>query len=364
MGRQTPLPAITTALSAAVTHAGNAPVKTPVPLTSGTSRFDPPSSVVEAKIVVIGAQGVGKTSLVNRFIDPNAPLSSQSTVGASFLTKKIHDPDTNTTVRLQVWDTAGQERFRSISRLYYRGAHAGILCYDVTNERSWEEMKDWLEEMRQNCEFSFNETRPGSGMILHVVGTKIDLCADDPSIRQVSFERTIAYVAEHLAGVNLAASTSSTPPLTMKPGNLSSHVVMQSPDSKRSSGFWTQDLGWDSCHEVSAQDNDGIEEVFRVISKKLIEQRNKREAFDQSQTPWTGTESGDYFAQRESRSATGGSMGSFRLGHGRRKSWLGLPGMTTGLGISGDSSHNIDEHEAAGTFTNDPEEARRQGRCC
>ncbi|KAJ9656559.1 hypothetical protein H2198_004908 [Neophaeococcomyces mojaviensis] len=359
MPRQAPLPAITTAITTAVTHAQNAPVKTPAPV--ALQPPGSPASAIEAKIVVIGAQGVGKTSLVNRFIDPTTPLSTQSTVGASFLTKKIHDPDTNTTVRLQMWDTAGQERFRSISKLYYRGANAGILCYDVTNERSWEEMKDWLEEMRENCEFSFNETRPGAGMVLHVVGTKIDLVADDPSRRQVTFERTIAYVAEHLAGVNLAASQSSTPPLAMRAGNLSATVIMQSPDSKRSSGFWTQDLGWDSCHEISAQDNDGIEEVFRVISKKLIDQRNKREAYEQAQTPWPGIDSNDYFSQKGSRSTNGGSTGSFRLGHGHRKSWLGLPGVAS-LGASGDGEFSEDNHNIR--YTKDPEEARRRGRCC
>lgn len=314
---------------------------------------------IEAKIVILGAQGVGKTSLVTRFLDPNAPISVASTVGASFLTKRIHDPDTNTTVRLQIWDTAGQERFRSISRLYYRGANAGILCYDVTNERSWEEMKEWLEEMRQNCEFSFNETTPGTGMVLHVVGTKLDLTYADPSTRQVPFERTIAYVAEHLAGVNLGTSTNSTPPLTMKASNLASTVIMPSSDSKRSSGFWTQDLGWDSCHEISAQENDGIEEVFRVISKKLIDQKNKREAYERSQTPWLGTDGSDCFTQKAPRSAVDGSTGSFRLGHGRRKSWLGLPGVTAGLSVDGDNSNYRNT-----MFTTDPEEARRRGRCC
>lgn len=314
--------------------------------------------------MVIGAQGVGKTSLVNRFIDPNASINVLSTVGASFLTKKIHDPDSNTTLRLQIWDTAGQERFRSISRLYYREAKACILCYDVTSERSWEEMKDWLEELRQNCELAFSERIPGSGtgMVLHVVGTKIDLVSTDPSRREVPFERTIAYVAEHLAGVNLAASTSSTPPLTMRPGNLSSNIVMQSPDSKRSSGYWTQDLGWDSCHEVSAQDNDGIEEVFRVISKKLIDQKNKKDAFERAQTPWLG-DGGDYFSQQGARSTNGGSTGSFRLGHAHRKSWLGLPSVTAGLGIGGDGGHDYGDGNVA-PFTTNPEEAKRRGRCC
>ena len=77
---------------------------------------------VEAKIVVVGSQGVGKTSLVHRYVQNTfAPPSTQSTVGASFLAKRVVDIDTSTVVRLQIWDTAGQERFRAMSKLYYRG---------------------------------------------------------------------------------------------------------------------------------------------------------------------------------------------------------------------------------------------------
>jgi hypothetical protein len=77
---------------------------------------------LEAKIVVLGSQGVGKTSLVHRYVkNAFTPPDLQSTIGASFLTKRVVDIDTSTVVRLQIWDTAGQERFRSISKLYYRG---------------------------------------------------------------------------------------------------------------------------------------------------------------------------------------------------------------------------------------------------
>lgn len=77
---------------------------------------------LEAKIVVLGSQGVGKTSFVHRYVkNAFTPPSTQSTIGASFLTKRVVDVDTSTVVRLQIWDTAGQERFRSISKLYYRG---------------------------------------------------------------------------------------------------------------------------------------------------------------------------------------------------------------------------------------------------
>ncbi|RMD40093.1 hypothetical protein DV735_g5039, partial [Chaetothyriales sp. CBS 134920] len=302
-----------------------------------------PSSVtsIEAKLVVLGAQGVGKTSLVSRYINPTVPLSKnvQSTIGASFVTKKITDPDTSTVVRLQIWDTAGQERFRSISRLYYRGAHACLLCYDVTNEQSFEEMKGWLREMKESGDSKQEEP------IIHIVGTKTDIVAEDPSRRQVPFERTIAYMAEHVGGVSQA----STPSLTTRTGNI------QSPDSKRSSGFWNQDIGWDSCHEVSAKDGEGIEEVFRVIARKLIEDKVKKE---------TGDASGlSHFAGDRSQvgdddyHGSAGQTGSFRLGYGdKRRSWLGLPN----VGLSGESENAA----GASSGARDAEEARKRGRCC
>ena len=75
-----------------------------------------------------------------------SPPSITSTIGASFLTKRVVDVDTGTTVRLQLWDTAGQERFRSITKLYYRGASAIILVYSIIDESSFEEMGRWLTE--------------------------------------------------------------------------------------------------------------------------------------------------------------------------------------------------------------------------
>lgn len=84
---------------------------------------------LEAKIVVLGSQGVGKTSLVHRYVkNAFTPPNTQSTIGASFLTKRVMDIDTSTVVRLQIWDTAGQERFRSISKLYYRGMRTMRFC--------------------------------------------------------------------------------------------------------------------------------------------------------------------------------------------------------------------------------------------
>ena len=76
---------------------------------------------LEAKIVVLGSQGVGKTSLVQRYVKNQFnPASTTSTVGASFQTKRVVDDESDTVVRLQIWDTAGQERFRFVLLLTSR----------------------------------------------------------------------------------------------------------------------------------------------------------------------------------------------------------------------------------------------------
>jgi small GTP-binding protein len=76
---------------------------------------------LEAKIVVLGSQGVGKTSLVSRYVKNQfTPASTTSTVGASFLTKRVVDDESDTVVRLQIWDTAGQERFRFVHSFLFQ----------------------------------------------------------------------------------------------------------------------------------------------------------------------------------------------------------------------------------------------------
>lgn len=96
------------------------------------------------------------------------------------MTKRVLDIDSGTTVRLQIWDTAGQERFRSISKLYYRGASAVLLVYSIVDETSFEEMGRWLMELKDNVR---------DDVVVHVVGTKSDVVAQDPNLRRVPFER-------------------------------------------------------------------------------------------------------------------------------------------------------------------------------
>jgi len=241
----------------------------------------------------------------------------------------VLDVDSGITVRLQLWDTAGQERFRSISKLYYRGASAVVLVYSILDENSFHEMGRWLAEVKENV---------ADDVVVHVVGTKSDVVAEEPSLRKVPFERCIAYVAE-----NLYRERVVTPPITM--GGAKS---IKSSDSKRSSGFWGQEIGWDCCHEISAKDGEGIDEVFRVITRKLVEQRQKK--FDQEQnlegitTPGYDRNQAGYFDGP-------GSDASFKVGTGdKRRSWLGFP------------TPNIVEEDTV--FTEGSRGKGRRGKCC
>ena len=272
--------------------------------------------------------------------------------------------------------------------IVFTGANAGILCYDITDSASFEEMGRWLVELKQNL---------GEDVILHVVGTKADLVAEHPSRRKVPFERCIAYVAENLyptqftqqqqehkqpqhnagtpapqtlnayvwasgLGGTPAVTTTSTAPVTP-----AANGGIASPVSNRSSGFWGLDVGWDCCHEISAKDGEGVEEVFRVITRKLVEQRNERleaEARlleDVRRTMPSGSYAsdgygghgggGDYFSG--GRGVANG--GSFRVGIGdRRKSWFGV--RSGGDGMIGTEAEWEDEIRRR--------RSEKAGRCC
>lgn len=270
--------------------------------------------------MVLGAQGVGKTALLNRYISNSFDVEQRPTIGANFLIKRMLSNDTNppTAFKLQIWDTAGQERFRSISKLYYRGANAALLCYDITDEQSFLEMGSWMAELRKNL---------GKECLIHVVGTKADVVAEEPHKRQVTFERCIQYVSEQLHGSkpNTAPSTPGARAISFSTS--SPHTPTADP---RNSGFWGFDVGWDSCHEISAKDGDGVEEVFRVLTRKLVEQRNQEERELERQRIASRASNAGNGADSYERNGNG--KGSFRLGLAKRRSWMSAiagPGDTT-----------------------------------
>ncbi|XP_070800590.1 ras-related protein Rab-5A isoform X3 [Pituophis catenifer annectens] len=103
----------------------------------GASRPNGPNAgnkICQFKLVLLGESAVGKSSLVLRFVKGQFHEFQESTIGAAFLTQTVCLDDT--TVKFEIWDTAGQERYHSLAPMYYRGAQAAIVVYDITNEEA------------------------------------------------------------------------------------------------------------------------------------------------------------------------------------------------------------------------------------
>lgn len=101
------------------------------------------------KIVLVGDSGVGKTNLLTRFSKNEFSLESKTTIGVEFATKTI-TTESGQVIKAQIWDTAGQDRYRAIASSYYKGAVGALLVYDITKEKSFENVEKWLAELRDN----------------------------------------------------------------------------------------------------------------------------------------------------------------------------------------------------------------------
>uniref|UniRef100_A0A8B9D032 RAB17, member RAS oncogene family n=1 Tax=Anser brachyrhynchus TaxID=132585 RepID=A0A8B9D032_9AVES len=122
---------------------------------------------VSRNLVLLGSTAVGKSSLAYRYVK-NDFQESLPTVGCSFFTKIIRME--SATVKLEIWDTAGQEKYHSVCHLYYRGAHAALLVYDITNKETLGRAKLWLRELEK--EFLHDE------IVIALVGNKTDLAEE------------------------------------------------------------------------------------------------------------------------------------------------------------------------------------------
>ena len=119
------------------------------------------------KIVLIGESSVGKTSIITQFIENTFQDKLQSTVMSTFSSKIIRCEDLNKSLKLDIWDTAGQERYRSVTKMFYKDADVALLVYDITNKKSFEELKNYW--VNQVLESSIKKT------LLCIIANKSDL---------------------------------------------------------------------------------------------------------------------------------------------------------------------------------------------
>ncbi|XP_026566701.1 ras-related protein Rab-5C isoform X1 [Pseudonaja textilis] len=138
--------------------------------------------ISQFKLVLLGESAVGKSSLVLRFVKGQFHEYQESTIGAAFLTQTICLDDT--TVKFEIWDTAGQERYHSLAPMYYRGAQAAIVVYDITNMDTFVRAKNWVKELQRQASAS---------IIIALAGNKADLA----SKRAVDFQEAQIYAEDN-----------------------------------------------------------------------------------------------------------------------------------------------------------------------
>jgi small GTP-binding protein len=111
---------------------------------------DEEEEYIPCKVVLLGEAGVGKTSLLTRFVSGTFSQLVMSSTGSSFVTKNI-ELDENNKIKFQIWDTAGQEKYRSLAKIFYQSAAVALLVYDITTQSSFNGLKDyWAKEIRES----------------------------------------------------------------------------------------------------------------------------------------------------------------------------------------------------------------------
>ena len=170
------------------------------------------------KIILIGSTGVGKSSLLQRYIQKVFEDAYTCTIGVDFFMKTIEVNDK--TVKLQLWDTAGTEKYRSITTSYYRGAHCAFIVFDLTSIETFKNLSQWIESYYKYCNHEFEKN-------VVIIGNKNDL----EERRAVSKEQIDEFLKMH--------------------------------------NF--------SYFETSAKTGDNVDECFHFIAEKLMEEQNKKD---------------------------------------------------------------------------------------
>ena len=171
--------------------------------------------IIILKILILGDSGVGKTSILIKYINNKFDESHIATIGVDYMDKTIKYKNIN--VKLQIWDTAGQERFRNVISSYFKGAHGILLIYDITARDSFKELENWLGEVERNA----------TPQVLKIlIGNKCDL--DEQ--RQITVDEGEAFAARN--GMKFI--------------------------------------------ETSAKNNTNVNEAFEALAKIMVESSNKK----------------------------------------------------------------------------------------
>eukprot|EP00041_Stephanoeca_diplocostata_P006925 m.95883 g.95883 ORF g.95883 m.95883 type:complete len:207 (-) comp16621_c1_seq1:358-978(-) len=180
------------------------------------------------KVIILGDSGVGKTSLMNRYVNNKFSNQYKATIGADFLTKEVMVDER--LVTMQIWDTAGQERFQSLGVAFYRGADCCVLVFDVTVAKTFETLDSWRDEFLIQASPRDPENFP-----FVVLGNKIDLDG-----RAISQKRAMT---------------------------------------------WCQAKNSIPYFETSAKDSTNVEQAFQLIAKNALQQEADVEMYNDASFP-------------------------------------------------------------------------------
>ena len=151
-------------------------------------------NVKEIKIILLGDSGVGKSCIINRYINNVYNPNTETTFGSSYSSKSIKKTDIE--YKLNIWDTTGQEKYHSITNLFIKGSSVVILVYSIESLSSFEGLNYWYDSIKENLE--------GTEYILVIIGAKSDLIKDDEEV--VSEDEARKFAQERNALFKLVSS--------------------------------------------------------------------------------------------------------------------------------------------------------------
>ena len=129
--------------------------------------------VFEYKIILVGDPGVGKTSILTKFVTNEFQSVYSSTIGVEFKLKDIYV--NNNCARLKIWDTCGQEKFRAITRQYFKNSNGVFIVFDLTNKDTIKRLNVWMKDINDNITNDF---------FVFLIGNKVDIKDRDISISE------------------------------------------------------------------------------------------------------------------------------------------------------------------------------------
>ncbi|MFX0008466.1 MAG: GTP-binding protein [Promethearchaeota archaeon] len=115
-------------------------------------------------MIIIGPGAVGKTSLLHRFVEDKFSFRYKLTIGADFLSKTIHN--NGDTIKIQIWDIGGQDRYKFLRSSFFDGANGALIVFDLSRWHTFEELEEWLSDLRDYA---------GDSIPFAVIGNKVDL---------------------------------------------------------------------------------------------------------------------------------------------------------------------------------------------